>query len=485
MSRLSGSSSVRATPIARRTRAIPPAANRCSSAASRCAQACAEMRTLFLEEAARRLGCAAAELAVRDGRILRNGAATQSTTGRSRHPCSLAAEATGTAARKPVVGLHDRRPATPRASTCRRKCSAADVRPRHGARRHVACARGAPAAIAAPRSGRSTKPRSGARRAVRSSFVRHGDFLAIVGDDETAVEAAAVAAADPRDLARRRAAQSAAAAGDLAAAAAQHRPHHRRAAIRCRARRCQSRGDLHARLSGACLDRAVLCARRLSRRAPDGVDALRRACFRCARRFPACSSSKHRQSRCATCRGRAATATTAPTTRPPMRRSSRALLPGQPIRVRWRREEEFAFEPVSPAMVVKVRAALDDAGQPVDWTTEIWSGTHSARPGSGAPARRRGAARAAARSGADRRAGCRRRRRDAQRRRRSTTSPAKRIIHHLVPETPMRTSALRGLGAMPNVFAIECFIDELAERAGQDPVAYRLAHHVRPAGARA
>ena len=39
----------------------------------------------------------------------------------------------------------------------------------------------------------------------------------------------------------------------------------------------------------------------------------------------------------------------------------------------------------------------------------------------------------------------------------------------------MRTSSLRGLGAMPNVFAIECFIDELAARAGQDPVAYRLS----------
>jgi len=52
---------------------------------------------------------------------------------------------------------------------------------------------------------------------------------------------------------------------------------------------------------------------------------------------------------------------------------------------------------------------------------------------------------------------------------------AKRIIHHLVTETPVRTSALRGLGAMPNVFALECCIDELAERAGQDPVAYRLS----------
>ena len=38
--------------------------------------------------------------------------------------------------------------------------------------------------------------------------------------------------------------------------------------------------------------------------------------------------------------------------------------PGKPVRVRWRREEEFGFEPVSPAMVVTVRAALDGAAAP-------------------------------------------------------------------------------------------------------------------------
>ena len=57
--------------------------------------------------------------------------------------------------------------------------------------------------------------------------------------------------------------------------------------------------------------------------------------------------------------------------------------PGVPVRVRWRREEEFGFEPVSPAMVTTVRASLDGAGRPADWTTEIWSGRHSNRPGSG------------------------------------------------------------------------------------------------------
>ena len=58
--------------------------------------------------------------------------------------------------------------------------------------------------------------------------------------------------------------------------------------------------------------------------------------------------------------------------------------------------------------------------------------------------------------------------------------PVRRYRHHLVPITPVRTSSLRGLGAMPNIFALECFIDECADRAGLDPLAYRLAMQPDP-----
>src|SRR5262249_53321588 len=155
-------------------------------------------------------------------------------------------------------------------------------------------------------------------------------------------------------------------------------------------------------------------------------------------------------------------------------------MPGRPIRVRWRRQEEFAFEPVSPAMVVKVRATLDAAGYPADWTTEIWSGTHQGRPGGGAtllvaealpdppPVPPPTDVPDAAGGGATRNGEP------------LYDFPSKRIIHHLVPETPRRTSALRSLGAMPNIFALESFVDELAERASQDPIAYRLGRFSDP-----
>ncbi len=158
--------------------------------------------------------------------------------------------------------------------------------------------------------------------------------------------------------------------------------------------------------------------------------------------------------------------------------------PGRRIRVRWRREEEFGFEPVGPAMLITLHVDLDEMGYPADWTTEIWSPTHVQRPGSGGTLLAREAL-------ADPPAPSKPTDPLPERGGGATRNaiplydvPTHRILHHLTLDPPVRTSALRGLGALPNVFAIESMLDDLAARAGKDPLAYRLAILSDPRGRR-
>jgi nicotinate dehydrogenase subunit B len=149
---------------------------------------------------------------------------------------------------------------------------------------------------------------------------------------------------------------------------------------------------------------------------------------------------------------------------------------GRPVRLQWMRDEEFKWEPYGPAMTMKITGAVAN-GRVVDWTYDVWSQSHNMRPGDADginllgswyldDAKRPGPARHAAQpNGAgDRNAIT------------LYNFPRQRTTHHLIMEQPVRTSALRTLGAYANVFAIESFMDELAAVAGVDPVAFRLAH---------
>src|SRR5437868_1711328 len=156
-------------------------------------------------------------------------------------------------------------------------------------------------------------------------------------------------------------------------------------------------------------------------------------------------------------------------------------MPGVPVRVQWMREQEHAWEPYGPAMVTKLKASLDEAGKIADWNFEVWSNTHSMRPGGAGcmlaaqhmaqpivvPAAK---AIPLPEGGGDRNAIP------------IYTFPNAHVVHHFIPEMPLRISAMRALGAYHNVFSIESFMDELADLAGADPIEFRLKHLDDPRG---
>ena len=155
--------------------------------------------------------------------------------------------------------------------------------------------------------------------------------------------------------------------------------------------------------------------------------------------------------------------------------------PGRPVRVQWMREQEHAWEPFGPAMVTRLKASLDREGKIADWNFEVWSNTHSMRPGGA------GCMLAAQHlaqpfkvpapkplplpeGGGDRNAIP------------IYALPNAHVVHHFIPEMPLRISAMRALGAYHNVFSIESFMDELASAADADPVEFRLRHLDDPRG---
>jgi nicotinate dehydrogenase subunit B len=151
---------------------------------------------------------------------------------------------------------------------------------------------------------------------------------------------------------------------------------------------------------------------------------------------------------------------------------------GHPVRLQWSHEDELAWSPYGPAMVVAMSGSIDGSGRIVDWHHEMWSNPHIARPGlqespsllaawhldppfaqppgidalpGGKPASQRNAV------------------------------PIydfhnRRVVHHVLDRLPVRTGTLRAIGGFINAFAIECFMDELAHSAGIDPVDFRLKH---------
>lgn len=158
--------------------------------------------------------------------------------------------------------------------------------------------------------------------------------------------------------------------------------------------------------------------------------------------------------------------------------------PGRPVRVMWSRADELGWAPYGPAGVVRIAVRLGNRGEVRAWRHEIWGNGHTSRPGFS-----RGLALLATshrENGEDIEAAADppmvRGGGGARNAVPGYAFPAYRVVNHRLSVMPLRTSALRALGAFLNVFAIESTMDELAAAAGRDPVEYRLAQLADPRG---
>jgi nicotinate dehydrogenase subunit B len=150
---------------------------------------------------------------------------------------------------------------------------------------------------------------------------------------------------------------------------------------------------------------------------------------------------------------------------------------GRMVKVQWMRDDEFGWEPFGSAMTMSARAGLGADGMIVDWQYDVWSCTHNMRPGNRQGVNLLGAWHLAKpfdratpaeaplpAGGGDRNAVP------------VYDFPNQKITDHFIPDMPLRVSALRTLGGFGNVFALESFMDEMADTAGADPIAFRLKH---------
>lgn len=156
-------------------------------------------------------------------------------------------------------------------------------------------------------------------------------------------------------------------------------------------------------------------------------------------------------------------------------------LDATPVLLKWTRDDEHGWEPVAPAMAVDVAARMGPDQRIEAWSQEAFSDTHGGRPRPGpdrAGPRRFVASQLLAEPEKPFVAAPNRGEHAGLHRNLDPiySFADKRLVKNLVPGLPLRTSAMRCLGAAPNTFATESFLDELAADNNIDPLEIRRRH---------
>jgi isoquinoline 1-oxidoreductase beta subunit len=133
--------------------------------------------------------------------------------------------------------------------------------------------------------------------------------------------------------------------------------------------------------------------------------------------------------------------------------ASRAV--GAPVKVIWSREDDIRHDHFRPATAHVFQAALDARGRPAAWLHRIAGPSILGQRGFDT---RRGVDPTMVEGAANL----------------PYAIPHLRVEYH-PRDVGVPVGFWRSVGASQNAFAVECFVDELAHAAGQDPVEYRRA----------
>jgi CO/xanthine dehydrogenase Mo-binding subunit len=136
---------------------------------------------------------------------------------------------------------------------------------------------------------------------------------------------------------------------------------------------------------------------------------------------------------------------------------------GRPVRVQWQRADEQTWSLLNPGAVITVKAGLDKSGMISAWQFDDWCASHSTGERGNTLAWRA----LGSNPNHPRLSG-------------AADKPIYDLINHRVvshyTEEIVRAVYMRSVGGIQNVFAIEPMMDMLAEKAGVDPIEFRLRH---------
>lgn len=137
---------------------------------------------------------------------------------------------------------------------------------------------------------------------------------------------------------------------------------------------------------------------------------------------------------------------------------------GRPVRVQWMRWDEHGWEPKGPPIVQDLQGALDENGRVIAWQHHMWIPTIDDTHLIGAALIGRPDATGETGTG------------KVPVITYAYTFENADVAVHDEGRVALLTAWLRSPAQFETTFAMESFIDELAAAAGQDPLAFRLAH---------